>query len=147
MACEQSCHTQAETSPIYNAHFMIYSSGAQIRSNYGPSWGVLEVAGKYYVAEPENRGRLAALQLEESDKLQPGFTNKKFDLLTRENDWRKRVYLSPTQFAAFNIENREEMELVAKYLRRHVGGMDGCKYVYKVPGHITKEQLDTELRC
>lgn len=131
---------------------------AQKESNVGYSWGILYhelEAGKYkvYIASPEERGRIIALQNIPASLFDEAGILDKFCILDKSNRLFKKLYfLDPENEHSYSIEIPESfniefhLELVSKYLRRTVSGYDDEQNVYTLPSIEEMENIVAKVK-
>lgn len=111
----------------------------------GLAWGILILAAEgkggvsqFFVAAPEVRGRVRAVQDYDPEVLRPGFGEVVRGpgpscLLTSKTRWTSLVYLEPFyRHCIRRRENSEQLDRAVAYLRRHLVSDSGPR-VYRVP--------------
>ena len=147
-----------DTTNTPNAVFHVVTYNLAMIGNMGYSWGVLTTLkdGVYtfYLAQPEERERIAALQKVSGAFLDHFQWSSNWsvsqDEITTENVpqfltkpvWGNLVCLP--EDVLHKLTDPSVIDKVSQYLRRHVSGYDHNKTVYQVPSLDQLEKFDPQ---
>lgn len=138
-----------------NARFICVTNNElnEYENSRGLSWGILSIdtpnGSFHFIATPERRGRIIALQLLDAPYISSRFLgplrpeeyqgdkNSFPYLLHFESGWHSHIYL-PRKYYRLILQQSDisSLELVVAYLRRTISGMDNDPVLYGVPTQI-----------